>query len=313
MEEKTKLCRSFNYGKEQYRRIWKPANVFNYLPANAKFILPIEVKDVVGMSKRIIFSAIALTLMLISLASAAEEKNIHVSVWGDVKLAQVYDSEYQEYYSAQNDFLIYSTTYQKTTEKTYNFIPTNGQPPANNYFFGANLYKNGAKIWTGEVPLFQFEEDILAGMKRIEFIIPYLDADTLEIVYNNNIKSKFAIDKKTCNSNKICDINEDYFSCPNDCKAGAIDGVCVLADDGICDADCGIFDSDCQASLLCTNNLIDSGEEFIDCGAVCNKACVYNDVSLDLIVRQYDKHKLGLFETSPYLSGKFKYEIFLNG
>jgi hypothetical protein len=48
-----------------------------------------------------------------------------------------------------------------------------------------------------------------------------------------------------CNSNNQCEENENYFMCPNDCKANAEDKVCNDKADGLCDPDCGDNDPDC--------------------------------------------------------------------
>ncbi|MBU1945733.1 MAG: right-handed parallel beta-helix repeat-containing protein, partial [Nanoarchaeota archaeon] len=41
-----------------------------------------------------------------------------------------------------------------------------------------------------------------------------------------------------CNKNKICDENENYFSCPHDCPSGSSDGICDGMNDSFNDLDC---------------------------------------------------------------------------
>jgi hypothetical protein len=49
-----------------------------------------------------------------------------------------------------------------------------------------------------------------------------------------------------CNLNLVCDSNENYKSCPQDCKSGGKDNYCDKVSDGICDPDCTFEeDKDC--------------------------------------------------------------------
>ena len=42
-----------------------------------------------------------------------------------------------------------------------------------------------------------------------------------------------------CNHDGFCDVGrENYYNCPDDCPAGTQDGVCIKAQNGICDPDC---------------------------------------------------------------------------
>ena len=51
----------------------------------------------------------------------------------------------------------------------------------------------------------------------------------------------------SCDMDGTCDENEDYFSCPVDCKSGSADGVCDSVSDGKCDPDCSASgDPDCE-------------------------------------------------------------------
>ena len=48
----------------------------------------------------------------------------------------------------------------------------------------------------------------------------------------------------TCNDG-ICDLNENFYSCPEDCKEAVIDNYCNTALDNVCDLDCVELDPDC--------------------------------------------------------------------
>jgi len=52
-----------------------------------------------------------------------------------------------------------------------------------------------------------------------------------------------------CNQNGLCEENEDYRLCPEDCPSGSSDAYCDQAGDGICDLDCMVTearDPDCE-------------------------------------------------------------------
>jgi len=51
-----------------------------------------------------------------------------------------------------------------------------------------------------------------------------------------------------CNADSICDADENYQTCPQDCLSGGEDGYCDMQSDGRCDPDCGESeDVDCRA------------------------------------------------------------------
>lgn len=248
-------------------------------------------------------------LLFISLASAIEEKNVKVEMYVSVEVGEEFMPQYGVAIDVPKNIVIHSIVYEKTTkEKTYLFSQSNSK-----YFANVNLFRTGEKIFSGSFPLFESEEDIKNKTAFISFIVPYMNADTIEIVYNNEVKYIIKLDKKTCNSDGLCKSNEDYFSCFSDCHAGNVDDVCVLnLTDGICDPDCGSYDIDCTPLQLCNNKLIDEQEQFIDCGAVCNNNCVYNDASLDLLVKGYDQGRFHIINTASYIAQNFKYAFFFN-
>ena len=76
------------------------------------------------------------------------------------------------------------------------------------------------------------------------FNLPYFeDGETLE-VYNNQDKKvaslMLAPFAETC-GDKVCQDQEDYLSCMQDCSMAKKDGICLPYYDQICDPDCPIF------------------------------------------------------------------------
>ena len=79
-----------------------------------------------------------------------------------------------------------------------------------------------------------------------------------EIPFNENMKylqikhdniSMHLIDLNICNSNDICDENENTLTCANDCSADMEDNLCINNKDNICDPDClEGYDTDCNPS-----------------------------------------------------------------
>lgn len=82
-----------------------------------------------------------------------------------------------------------------------------------------------------------------------------------------------------CNSNRICERNENYYNCPEDCTSGSRDGYCDKVIDGICDADClSEQDLDCLP-LICGDKKCDSlrGEDYENCPQDCKKPIICGD------------------------------------
>lgn len=48
-----------------------------------------------------------------------------------------------------------------------------------------------------------------------------------------------------CSADNQCSKDENYITCPEDCKSGLSDGICDYSADSICDPDC-VQDPDCQ-------------------------------------------------------------------
>lgn len=77
--------------------------------------------------------------------------------------------------------------------------------------------------------------------------LPYSqDFEILKVYHKDKIIFEDDI-SYLCRENGICEENENYVSCPNDCVSGSADGLCDRVDDDICDADCLLGgDKDCR-------------------------------------------------------------------
>jgi len=67
----------------------------------------------------------------------------------------------------------------------------------------------------------------------------------IEVSHGSDVIFSYQI-PEFCNFNSICEENENYYSCPDDCDKSGEDDICQAEYDGICDPDCinGI-DPDC--------------------------------------------------------------------
>jgi len=61
----------------------------------------------------------------------------------------------------------------------------------------------------------------------------------------------------SCVFNNVCEEGESFFTCPQDCKSGAKDGICVYEADDICDPDCS-SEPDCEGVFNSSYLLIGS-------------------------------------------------------
>jgi hypothetical protein len=83
--------------------------------------------------------------------------------------------------------------------------------------------------------------------------------------------------KVKCNGNRICERNENYANCPEDCKSGLKDGYCDRVKDGACDPDCAQgLDPDCEITttttikpVLCGDGICDETENYANCPNEC--------------------------------------------
>jgi len=94
-----------------------------------------------------------------------------------------------------------------------------------------------------------------------------------------------------CSRDQVCDVGENYATCPDDCPSGSSDGFCDTLPDGICDTDCyrkddpdcicnddGKCDTGIETSQNCPNDC-KSGtaeDEYCDGAAdgICDEDCV---------------------------------------
>jgi len=67
----------------------------------------------------------------------------------------------------------------------------------------------------------------------------------LEILHNNKNIFIYQFKEKLCNRDKICNNNENFLTCPEDCPSGSKDGWCDRQPDSKCDPDCLDGDPDC--------------------------------------------------------------------
>lgn len=79
----------------------------------------------------------------------------------------------------------------------------------------------------------------------------------------------FEGDLSFCNSDGVCDANENYLSCPADCPLDKPDGMCIKNFDGTCDPDCLTgLDPDCT----CGDGTCQDYESPVSCPADCKAA-----------------------------------------
>ena len=84
-------------------------------------------------------------------------------------------------------------------------------------------------------------------------IAPYYPNAVSLAVYSPWGEQAFAVDTikfaDLCGDN-VCEANENYLTCPGDCRSGVKDGVCDRVADGVCDADCPAKDDqDCPQGI----------------------------------------------------------------
>jgi hypothetical protein len=122
------------------------------------------------------------------------------------------------------------------------------------------------------------------------FTLPKLnDAKTFKIFYQGEEEFSWDIPFYLCDNNSICDGNENYLSCPSDCKFFDNDSLCNSdSGDNFCDYDC-YLDDDClidncndgsingNISICeqgsCYDNIQNGNEQGVDCGGRCWDAC----------------------------------------
>ncbi|MDO8459512.1 MAG: hypothetical protein Q7S74_00215 [Nanoarchaeota archaeon] len=119
-------------------------------------------------------------------------------------------------------------------------------PPVNNvYNFDIELLdKFNNTIFRKEAG-YEFYE-FYAKQRYLVFNIRDSSAlQSLRVTYSGQEKLFTDLKESLCNTDKICEGFEDYYSCPSDCTINAKDNQCILKADSLCDPDC-IYNPDCQ-------------------------------------------------------------------
>lgn len=100
-------------------------------------------------------------------------------------------------------------------------------------------------------PMLDFVDysDIVYPYRELSLRIPYnQDMKRLKISYYNNTLVYSTL-LEFCNQNSVCDEDETYLSCWQDCRPWAADGICINYEDNHCDPDCAPgVDPDCVQS-----------------------------------------------------------------
>ena len=72
-------------------------------------------------------------------------------------------------------------------------------------------------------------------------------------IYRGDFRIFFKDLVSLCNEDSICNLQESWISCPQDCSSGSEDGWCDRVRDGTCDPDCAEgVDSDCELGTTTT-------------------------------------------------------------
>jgi len=97
--------------------------------------------------------------------------------------------------------------------------------------------------------------------------LPYLkEAKTLSFEHGTSILARANL-SKLCNEDGKCNNNENYLSCPEDCKLNKKDNYCLAQKDGTCDPDCAQgIDPDCKTTTK--PKIANSTRGFIIVGAI---------------------------------------------
>jgi hypothetical protein len=90
--------------------------------------------------------------------------------------------------------------------------------------------------------------------------IPYYERGAALAFYDQNGNFAFLVDTvkfaQLCGDG-ICESNENYSVCGQDCRSGVKDGVCDKVKDGVCDADCVAGqDFDCSEQIMAIGLLL---------------------------------------------------------
>lgn len=101
-------------------------------------------------------------------------------------------------------------------------------------------------------PLEEYYSDLnVSGTYEHEFLLPYLKEAKALLIRTKGRTFYFEIANRLCNGNGICDTEESFLSCADDCNLSEPDGVCLAEKDSVCDPDCdATADVDCVEKIL---------------------------------------------------------------
>ncbi|MDP3918510.1 MAG: hypothetical protein Q8Q35_01215 [Nanoarchaeota archaeon] len=85
--------------------------------------------------------------------------------------------------------------------------------------------------------------------------LPFIEGLYLiEVSYNEELLEHYNANDLLCNKNGVCQDNENFVGCPNDCKSYEKDGICMNIRDGQCDLDCSKNqDYECTGEIFQSN------------------------------------------------------------
>lgn len=132
-------------------------------------------------------------------------------------------------------------------------------------------------------PYYEWNLQLFHGSNRITYVIRPVNPGELIIgstkvaINDNYYESNIVEVNVSCNKNNICEQDklEDFNNCPEDCPSGSNDSYCDMEPDGIEDPDCDPGTDIVSSSYYdsCHNDILDFGEEFTDCGDICENPC----------------------------------------
>ncbi len=171
------------------------------------------------------------------------------------------------------------------------------------------------------------EETTLLEYDTVDIYFPYNEnSKTLNVYYKDELKLTEDISILLCNKNSICDENENYLSCSQDCHQFSEDGVCWgFSGDKFCDIDC-YDDEDCHEGVdncndgsiggnpalcqeTCYDGVQNQDEEGIDCGGSCIDIC--QSILSGLVIAERNMVIRGHRYEMVYIANGVRYSKFI--